>query len=329
MPALAWSLFFAGSTSFGYDPGDGSYGPLGGGPLVGFTAGPSSITVDWGAPDAQSGDPSPFTYPFEPSGESYVDWNYTGGTHVVLATGSFPGGEIALLRFTVTIDVTETAAVNRVGTSLPDFIMGGAGNDSAHGSGGDDWLLGHGGGDRLTGGAGNDWLRAGEDDGADTMVGGEGDDSCAGYGGDDNMRGGNGADALFGHEGADRLYGDAGADQLTGGAGRDTITCGVDSDSDWLFYYGVGEILDGADFVSGFTPGTDRIALNFLRGLGVDETRFVGNAAAIDEAGGWIIYNAARGLLTVDLNGTDAGERYDVAIFAGAPAIGFDDLLGF
>ena len=75
--------------------------------------------------------------------------------------------------------------------------------------------------------------------GDDTLYGGPG-------GGDDVMNGGTGNDRLFGGQGNDTLTGGPGDDRLAGGPGEDT------------FVFGPG---DGADTVTDFSGGTDRIDL--------------------------------------------------------------------
>ena len=80
----------------------------------------------------------------------------------------------------------------------------------------------------IDGGAGND-----------TLYGGPG-------GGDDEMDGGPGHDRLFGGQGADTLIGGPGNDRLAGGSGND------------VFVFGPG---DGADTVTDFSGGTDKIDL--------------------------------------------------------------------
>jgi Ca2+-binding RTX toxin-like protein len=149
-----------------------------------------------------------------------------------------------------------------LGTSAPEHVFGGAGDDNLYGGGGDD---------HLDGGDGNDWLDGGA--GSDTLNGGNGFDTLsyldatAGvsivltelsstwtwtgdaqddllnsieqiqlsnfadtFRGDANANwalGGAGDDQIFGAGGDDVLYGDAGNDLLDGGAGADTLAGGA------------------------------------------------------------------------------------------------------
>ena len=100
--------------------------------------------------------------------------------------------------------------------------------------------------ENLIGSAHNDILAGDRRD--NDIAGGAGDDTLYGGpgGGDDVMNGGTGNDRLYGGQGADTLTGGPGDDRLAGGPGEDT------------FVFGPG---DGADTVTDFTSGTDRIDL--------------------------------------------------------------------
>lgn len=89
------------------------------------------------------------------------------------------------------------------GSSLPERIEGGNGNDSLLGDGGNDTVDGEAGGDVIKGGDGND-----------SLEGGNGPDHLDGDNGDDTIHGNNGKDRLFGGSGDDRLFGGRGADLL-------------------------------------------------------------------------------------------------------------------
>ena len=92
----------------------------------------------------------------------------------------------------------------------------------------------------LNGGAGND-----------TLYGGPG-------GGDDVMAGGLGNDRLFGGQGNDTLDGGPGDDRLAGGPGAD------------VFVFGPGE---GADTVTDFSSGTDKVDLTAFEIESVEDVR--------------------------------------------------------
>lgn len=153
-------------------------------------------------------------------------------------------------------NVIESNARFVIGTTGPDFICAGDGNniirakgkdDIIYGGGGNDVIWGGFGNDTIFGGDGNDLIRAGDGkdtvwgeagndsilagNGPDTVRGGEGDDKLTGGEGHDLMRGDAGADKLIGNKGIDRLFGDAGNDVLQGGIGVDTIAGGADNDN--------------------------------------------------------------------------------------------------
>jgi serralysin len=92
--------------------------------------------------------------------------------------------------------------------------------------------------------------------GADILTGWANRDLVQGLGGADILIGSGGDDRLEGGEGADNLNGGPGADTLAGGAGADTLTGGAGADR---FVYGAG---DGADVITDFVAGTDRLRLS-------------------------------------------------------------------
>ena len=100
--------------------------------------------------------------------------------------------------------------------------------------------------ERLTGSAHNDILAGDRRD--NVIDGGDGNDTLYGGpgGGDDVMAGGPGHDRLFGGQGNDTLTGGPGDDRLAGGHGND------------VFVFGPG---DGADTVTDFSSGTDKVDL--------------------------------------------------------------------
>jgi Ca2+-binding RTX toxin-like protein len=151
-----------------------------------------------------------------------------------------------------------------VGTSGPDFLVGGA-DDVVAGLGGDDWLFGGtvcaGAGndvvggpdlwtnDKLDGGNGDDQLQG--DFGVDLLLGGAGNDVIADTDDQDNedssdpgtdvMKGGPGNDRLVSEAGRNLVYGNEGDDQIqdythmrtvvSGGPGNDTIDATRDNRS--------------------------------------------------------------------------------------------------
>ena len=110
--------------------------------------------------------------------------------------------------------------------------------------------------EHLTGSAHNDILAGDRRD--NNIDGGQGNDTLYGGpgGGDDDMDGGQGHDRIFGGQGADTLIGGQGDDRLAGGHGDD------------VFVFGPG---DGADTVTDFSGGTDKIDLTAFDIEGIDE----------------------------------------------------------
>lgn len=84
-------------------------------------------------------------------------------------------------------------------------------------------------------------------------------DILLGDSGRDTLYGGGGDDVLYGGVGADVLHGGTGTDVLHGGAGRDVFRWGfLSRDRPALDTY----LLDAADRVADFSPGTDRLDLS-------------------------------------------------------------------
>jgi|GEM_PF-538970 len=181
-----------------------------------------------------------------------------------------------------------------------DTIYGGDGADFGRGGDGADLLIGQAGNDRLDGEDGNDAIDAGidndtvyagagndyvsGDDGADVIIGGIGNDSLYGgtgadaidagddddfvYAGSENdyVAGGAGVDSLYGEGGLDTIYGGLGNDYIVGGAGNDTLYGEGGAD---LFAFAAGS---GADVISGFEDGSDRIDLRTYAGATIGNT---------------------------------------------------------
>jgi Ca2+-binding RTX toxin-like protein len=136
------------------------------------------------------------------------------------------------------------------GDDVPNFIGGGAGDDTIHGAGGNDTLAGDGGTDTVSGDSGNDTLFAGSDFSGDTSS--------------NSLSGGSGRDALVGGAHKDFLDGGPGSDWLLGNGGRD-VYAARDGEFDWVACGGRnrGQVLvDVHDFVHNcgrvFRAGTAR-----------------------------------------------------------------------
>ena len=144
------------------------------------------------------------------------------GVTVRLHSFATAGGDAQGDTFPYTVDVAYTDADGAEQTeTLPDV-------ENLIGSSHNDILAGDRRDNRLDGGAGDD-----------TLYGGPG-------GGDDVMHGGPGNDRLFGGQGDDTLIGGPGDDRLAGGAGADVFVFGPQ---------------DGADTVTDFSSGTDKLDL--------------------------------------------------------------------
>lgn len=316
MPLSDWTIRLAGLATAG---------TAFAGPLLELAPGPDEVRIDWGAEDAFHGTPRLVTYLPDAGGSfALVDHFYADGRFEIVATGLL-GTEERAIRVGVATFPAATDGLRIIGASVADFVALGSGGDTVSGLGGDDMMASGGGADAMAGGAGDDHLSGGAGD--DTIDGGAGDDVVFGGEGNDVLRAGpgRGSDALFGEAGDDRLFaGDQGG-QLDGGAGRDVLTGGAGAD--WFQYVHAPDGL--RDAIRGFTPGEDKLVLTFLRATGVAMTadRLVDRFAAIDDDGPWVIHGAASGRLLVDMNGTDAGGRIELALLAGAPTIGFDDVL--
>ena len=142
------------------------------------------------------------------------------------------GGDAEGDTFPYLLDVTYTDADGVEQTeTLPDV-------ENLTGSAHDDILAGDRRDNDIDGGAGND-----------TLYGGPG-------GGDDVMNGGLGNDRLFGGQGNDTLDGGPGDDSLAGGPGND------------VFVFGPS---DGADTVTDFSSGTDKVDLTAFEIESIDD----------------------------------------------------------
>ena len=196
----------------------------------------------------------------------------------------------------VAVDLAASMADGHGHDTLVDVesVVGSRFGDVLHGDGRDNWLTGRGGDDVLDGRGGSDvanfaYAAAGVDvrledlpgsgqghavgEGFDTLrdiegaVGSAFSDLLAGTGGADWLSGGAGDDTLQGLDGDDQLFGGDGDDRLEGGAGNDLLVGGAGAD---VFVFGAGP---GADRISGFQPGIDRIELHGLGAGSFDEFR--------------------------------------------------------
>jgi len=142
--------------------------------------------------------------------------------------------EIVKLGYDVTVGTDDDDVIDVSAGSKPDFVVGGAGNDSivtgngddiVCADGGNDSISSAGGNDRLYGGSGNDTIFAGWHH--DRAWGGSGNDTLNGGSGNDELYGGGGVDIIEGRDGNDRIFGDDGFDVLIGGSGEDECQEGM------------------------------------------------------------------------------------------------------
>lgn len=194
------------------------------------------------------------------------------------------------------------------------------------GSGLADTLVGGPGGGTIDGGAGNDLLRGGI--GSDTLRGGTGNDRLEGGAGNDALDGGLGADSLFGGLGADRLDGGAGDDWLEGGPGADVLTGGAGRDS---FVVAAG-VAGGADTISDFAPGIDRLVLIGAGAIGggpgspLAAMAFV-VAASAQTAEQHLVYDPTTGALFYDADGSGRAAQVQIATLTGRPWLTAADIV--
>lgn len=226
-----------------------------------------------------------------------------------------------------------------------DLILGGTGLDtaayayaskavqvnlasgSASGGGGNDLLIDM---ENVLGGRAGDTLSG--NDGANNISGGRGNDYIYGSGGNDTLIGDAGNDWLFGDSGSDFLFGGAGKDTLAGGDGDDRIAGGAGVD---LLNGGLGadifvfDILNAGDRISDFsaedTLEFDLDVYSMLAEASLDN--WVVGAKALD-ADDFLIYNASKGILYYDANGSGAGGAKAVVTILGAyaPSLSLDDI---
>ena len=177
-----------------------------------------------------------------------------------------------------------------------DTLRGGSGDDRAYGGIGQDTIHGDGGNDRLYGDADNDWLYGGK--------------------GKDRLEGGVGNDFLYGGAGKDKLFGGAGNDRLDGGDGQDILNGGPGDD---IFVFSTKLGNGNIDRVVDFEIGTDAVWLSKaifkklpLGPLSADHFHRGSKAADKND---YVVYDAKKGLLIYDKNGSGKGGAQVVAKF--------------
>jgi VCBS repeat-containing protein len=249
------------------------------------------------------------------------------------------------------------------GTAGADTLYGGGDGDTLKGLGGADKLFGLGGADTLVGGAGVDTMTGGAgsdvywvDDARDVVIeaAGGGTDTVrstasfrlaanvenliltgtgkidgTGNTAANTITGNSGNNVLSGLAGKDTLVGGAGDDTLKGGFGADILTGGSGKDS---FVFDTLPAKGEADRVTDFAGVDDAILISRKA-----FAAFTGHAAAsltgadisftgkIEKASQHLAYDAAKGTLFYDDDGTGAHAAVLVATLAGAPALALAD----
>lgn len=94
---------------------------------------------------------------------------------------------------------------------------------------------------------------------ADILNGTDRADKIEGKAGNDTLNGNGGNDLLDGGTGNDRLYGGDGNDIIDGGRGNDFLSGGAGAD---IFEF--GDVRSGADIISDFQVGVDKIEFDLL-----------------------------------------------------------------
>lgn len=140
------------------------------------------------------------------------------------------------------------------------------------------------------------------------------------------FEGGAGADTLIGSARGDRIAGGDGDDLLEGGDGADSLTGGAGQDA---FVLGLA---GPADSLTDFTPGTDQIWLSgALFGLPagpLDPAALTLGAAALGGLPG-LVFDAATGLLSWDVDGNGAGAATPLALLPAGALLSAADVLIF
>jgi len=155
--------------------------------------------------------------------------------------------------------------------------------------------------------------------GAEAIAGGPKDDVLRGRGGGDTLRGLAGDDRRKGGTGKDLLDGGAGTDTLAGGKGRD------------VFHFGDATGPDGADIVTDFRSGRDRIELDsdVFAAIPVgplDAGMFRGGTKAGD-GDDHILFDRASGALRYDADGSGDGDAVVIAVIDGHDRPRHDDIV--
>ncbi|MEE1611340.1 calcium-binding protein [Microvirga sp. CF3016] len=157
-------------------------------------------------------------------------------------------------------------------------------------------------------------------DGADVLSGTAGNDTIDGFFGNDFLQSFAGDDILYGHSDDDVLEGGDGSDWLVGGYGRDVLFGGNGKDR---FAFDVKPDRKDLDKIADFSVKDDTIFLNDAwmtkiasrvgsRAVKLKKEYFVIGNKAKDE-NDYVIYDARKGFLYYDKNGSSAGGAVAIA----------------
>lgn len=158
-----------------------------------------------------------------------------------------------------------------------------------------------------------------------------GDDTATIFRGNDVITGTSGNDDIGGYNGNDRLNGGNGDDTLAGGLGRDVLTGGAGAD---LFVFDTAPSKTNSDTITDFSQAQeDRIGLSLsvfqLSGVAGDalsaDQLVLGTRATA--AGPQMLYDAKKGALLYDADGTGSGKAEIVAIIGSKPQLTAADIV--
>lgn len=170
-----------------------------------------------------------------------------------------------------------------IGSTLPNSLIAGAGNDSLYGSAGNDTLEGGTGDDLIDGGAGIDtaWFRGETAVVVDLRIiaaqnTGQGRDTLRGI---ENLSSGDGNDRLTGNALANHLGSGAGNDTLSGGIGDDTLEGGAGNDR--ALYLGLAAVVVNLATLTAQNTGQGRDVLRNIEHIssGRGDDLLIGNGA--------------------------------------------------
>ncbi|MGQ0671819.1 MAG: calcium-binding protein [Hyphomicrobium sp.] len=223
-----------------------------------------------------------------------------------------------------------------LGEGGEDLLLGGGGNDALNGGAGNDVLAGDGdfedleiGNDVLNGSTGIDiasyagsraavqvdlriTVAQNTGQGMDRLVSIEG---VEGSDFRDRLTGNNTANILDGGGSRDVINGGGGADQLYGNDGLDVLTGGSEADQFIFRFIDVGtfsSFSEGADQITDFVSGTDRIVLTGdfdyqSDGTALAAANYFVVGSGTQGADDFIVYNRSTGQLFYDSNANGAG----------------------